>query len=64
MPESFKVWRDPHITADKADRTPFQNAPATLRLADGTEITVAPTHNSGVNYIDNVTVTKVNNAVR
>ncbi len=61
--ESFKVWGDPHITTDKGDTTSFQHAPATFQLPDGTEITVDPTHNSGVNYIDNVTITKGNDAV-
>jgi hypothetical protein len=62
--ESFKVWGDPHITTDKGDTTSFQHAPATFQLPDGTEITVDPTHNSGVNYIDNVTITKGNDAVK
>jgi hypothetical protein len=62
--ESFKVWGDPHITTDKGDTTSFQHAPATFQLPDGTEITVDPTHNSGVNFIDNVTITKSNDAVK
>jgi hypothetical protein len=61
--ESFKVWGDPHITTDKGDTTDFQHAPATFQLPDGTEITVNPTNNSGVNYINNVTITKGNDAV-
>jgi hypothetical protein len=62
--ESFKVWGDPHITTDKGDTTSFQHAPATFQLPDGTEITVDPTHNSGVNFIDSVTITKGNDAVK
>jgi hypothetical protein len=62
--ESFKVWGDPHITTDKGDTTSFQHAPATFQLPDGTEITVDPTHNTGVNFIDNVTITKGNDAVK
>jgi hypothetical protein len=63
--ESFKVWGDPHITTDKGDTTSFQQAPATFKLPDGTEITVDPTqvNSSGVAYINNVTITKGNNAV-
>jgi len=61
--ESFKVWGDPHITTDKGDTTQFQHAPVTFKLPDGTEITVDPTKDSGVNYINNVTITKGNNAV-
>jgi hypothetical protein len=61
--ESFKVWGDPHITTDKGDTTSFQHAPATFQLPDGTEITVDPTNNSGVNFINNVTITKGNDAV-
>jgi hypothetical protein len=61
--ESFKVSGDPHITTDKGDTTSFQHAPATFMLPDGTQITVDPTHNSGVNYINNVTITKGNDAV-
>jgi hypothetical protein len=61
--ESFKVWGDPHITTDKGDTTDFQHAPATFQLPDGTEITVNPTNSSGVNYINNVNITKGNDAV-
>ncbi len=61
--ESFKVWGDPHITTDKGDTTQFQHAPVTFDLPDGTEITVDPTDNPGVNYINNVTITKGNDAV-
>jgi hypothetical protein len=61
--ESFKVWGDPHITTDKGDTTDFQHAPATFQLPDDTEITVNPTNNSGVNYINDVTITKGNDAV-
>ena len=61
--ESFKVWGDPHITTDKGDTTDFQHAPATFDLPDGTRITVDPTKNSGVNYINDVTITKGNDAV-
>lgn len=62
--ENFKVWGDPHITTDKGVTTSFQHSPTTFRLPDGTEITVDPTHNSGVNFIDNVTITKGNDAVQ
>jgi hypothetical protein len=63
--QSFKVWGDPHITTDKGDTTSFQQAPATFKLPDGTEITVDPTqvNSSGVAYINNATITKGNNAV-
>lgn len=60
--KNFKVWGDPHITTDKGDTTDFQHAPATFKLPDGTEITVTPTDNSGVNTIDHVTITKGNDA--
>jgi hypothetical protein len=62
--KNFKVWGDPHITTDKEDTTDFQHSPATFRLPDGTEITVNPTNNAGVNTIDNVTITKGNDAVK
>jgi len=61
--ESFNVWGDPHITTDKGDSTDFQHQPATFLLPDGTKITVNPTQSSGVNYINNVTITKGNDAV-
>jgi len=61
--ESFKVWGDPHISTDKGDKTDFQHQPATILLDDGTKITIDPTKNSGVNYINNVTITKGNDAV-
>ena len=62
--ESFNVWGDPHITTDKGDSTSFQHAPATFLLPDGTKITVDPTQGNGdANYINNVTITKGNDAV-
>ena len=61
--ESFKVWGDPHITTDKGDAADFQHAPATFDLPDGTQVTVNPTNNSGVNTINDVTITKGNDAV-
>jgi hypothetical protein len=62
--KSFKVWGDPHISTDNGQTADFQHAPATFRLPDGTEITVNPTNNAGVNTIDNVVITKGNNAVK
>jgi hypothetical protein len=61
--KSFKVWGDPHISTDNGQTADFQHAPATFRLPDGTEITVDPTNNPGVNTIDKVIITKGNNAV-
>jgi hypothetical protein len=61
--ETFTVWGDPHITTDKGGTANFQHAPATFVLPDGTEITVTPTDNPGVNTISNVTITKRNDAV-
>jgi len=61
--ESVKAWGDPHITTDRGDQTDFQHQPVTFLLDDGTKITIDPTQNSGVNYINNVTITKGNDAV-
>jgi hypothetical protein len=61
--KSFKVWGDPHISTDNGGTADFQHAPATFKLPDGTEITVDPTDNPGVNTINNVTITKGNDAV-
>jgi hypothetical protein len=61
--ESFTVWGDPHITTSTGGTADFQYAPATFKLPDGTEITVTPTNNPGVNTINNVTITKGNDAV-
>ena len=60
--KSFKVWGDPHIQTDNGGTADFQHAPATFKLPDGTEITVNPTDNPGVNTIKNVTITKGNDA--
>jgi hypothetical protein len=56
------VWGDPHITTPNGS-TDFQHNPVTFRLPDGTQITVNPTNNPGVNFINNVTITKGNDAV-
>ena len=56
------VWGDPHITTPNGS-TDFQHTPVTFRLPDGTRITVNPTSNPGVNFINNVTITKGNDAV-
>jgi Domain of Unknown Function (DUF1521) len=61
--KNFKVWGDPHISTDNGGSADFQHAPATFKLPDGTEITVDPTNNAGVNTINNVTITKGNDAV-
>jgi hypothetical protein len=61
--QSFKVWGDPHIDGGNGQTADFQHAPATFRLPDGTEINVNPTNNPGVNTINNVTITKGNDAV-
>src|SRR5262249_38317515 len=61
--KSFKVWGDPHISTDNGQTADFQHSPATFKLPDGTEITVDPTNNPGVNTINNVTITKGNDAV-
>lgn len=61
--ETFKVWGDPHISTGSGGTADFQHAPATFKLPDGTEITVDPTNNPGVNTINNVTITKGNDAV-
>jgi hypothetical protein len=61
--ETFKVWGDPHISTGSRGTADFQHAPATFKLPDGTEITVDPTDNPGVNTINNVTITKGNDAV-
>jgi Domain of Unknown Function (DUF1521) len=64
--KSFKVWGDPHISTDQGGTADFQHEPVTFKLPDGTEITVTPTNNTGansVNTIDNVTITKGNDAV-
>ena len=60
--QSFKVWGDPHISDSSGQSADFQHAPATFHLPDGTEITVTPTDNPGVNTIKYVTITKGNNA--
>jgi Domain of Unknown Function (DUF1521) len=61
--ETFQVWGDPHITTGSGGVANFQHAPATFDLPDGTRITVDPTNNPGVNTINNVTITKGNDAV-
>jgi hypothetical protein len=61
--ETVKAWGDPHITTDRGDQTDFQHQPVTFLLDDGTKITIDPTQNNGVNYINNVTITKGNDAV-
>jgi hypothetical protein len=61
--ETFTVWGDPHIKTSAGGIANFQHAPATFKLPDGTEITVTPTDNPGVNTIAKVTITKGNEAV-
>jgi hypothetical protein len=61
--ETFQVWGDPHIKTGSGGVADFQHAPATFDLPDGTRITVDPTNNPGVNTINNVTITKGNDAV-
>lgn len=61
--KSFQVWGDPHITTANGGTADFQQAPATFNLPDGTKITVNPTDNPGVNTINNVTITKGDDAV-
>jgi hypothetical protein len=62
--KNVTIWGDPHITTDKGDTANFQHQPVTLALDDGTRITIDPTNNPGsVEYINNVSITKGNDAV-
>jgi hypothetical protein len=62
--KSTTVYGDPHILTDKGDTANFQHQPVTFALPDGTRITIDPTNNPGsVEYINNVSITKGDNAV-
>jgi hypothetical protein len=61
--QSFTVYGDPHIKTSTGGTADFQHQNATFVLPDGTEITVEPTDNPGVNTIDKVIITKGNDAV-
>jgi hypothetical protein len=62
--ENFKIWGDPHIETGDGDKTDFMHQPATFMLDDGTKITVTPTQGQGATYIDNVTITRGNDAAQ
>ena len=65
--ESFKVWGDPHIQTSDGDKTDFMQKPATFMSPDGTKITVTPTKSDNPNaatFIDNVTITRGNDAAQ
>jgi len=60
--EEVKVWGDGQIETSDGDKTSFMDQPATFELPDGTKITVTPTEGEG--HIDNVTITRGNDAVQ
>jgi Domain of Unknown Function (DUF1521) len=59
----FTVYGDPHVQTSTGGTAEFQHKNATFLLPDGTEITVEPTDNPGVNTIDKVVITKGSDAV-
>ena len=62
--ENFRIWSDPYIGTSDGDRTQFNNQPATFILPDNTKVTVNPTKGGGTTYIDNVTITRGDDAVQ
>jgi len=62
--ENFKIWGDPHIETGDGDKTDFMHQPATFMLPDDTKVTVTPTQGDGATYIDNVTITRGNDAAQ
>jgi len=62
--ENFKISGESHIQTGDGDKTNFMRQPATFELPDGTKITVTPTEGEGPTYIDNVTITRGNDAAQ
>ena len=62
--ENFRIWSDPYIGTSDGDQTSFSHQPATFQLPDGTKVTVTPTKGEGTTYIDNVTITRGNDAAQ
>jgi hypothetical protein len=62
--QNVKVWGDLHLETSDGDKTGFARQPATLKLPDGTKVTVTPTEGEGATYIDKVTITRNNDAAQ
>lgn len=58
--ENITVYGDPHIQTGAGGTADFQHSNVTFNLPDGTKITVNPTNNPGVNYINSVTISSNN----
>ena len=60
-----EAWGDPHFRTSDGDKAQFHEENLTLDLPDGTKVTITPTEKNsrGLSYIDQVIVTKGDEAV-